>query len=43
MTLHTKTKTEVVKYLYDQCKYQASWRGNLKQDKESKHNGKTFM
>ena len=41
MNLHTKP--EVVKYLCDQCKYQASWRGNLKQHNNRNMNGNTFM
>ena len=39
MNLYTRAKNEVVKYLCDQCKYQASWPGNIKQHKESKHEG----
>ena len=38
MNLYTRAKNEVVKYLCDQCKYQA-WPGNIKQHKESKHEG----
>ena len=43
MNLYTRAKNEVVKYLCDQCKYQASWLGNVKQYNSQNMNGNTFM